>query len=244
MESSQTGETDLMMISHLLKLFPRIHNIVVEPTADFVEKYRSLFKAKQHLIEGVETEWREQTLESFQNSVDSSVSYHFISAIHSLYHFEDYKATLRYMYDLLEEGGVLLIVMGAEDSGLTRLRKKVRQLESDYLIFHDAEHGAFHDHNAQHVCKAFDDMGIKYRCSRQRRRIQVTECLSADTEASNLMLDFLLQVSYFRKTAPPDSQKEILDYIESVDCCDPRGEDGELILNSDCDAVIVHKSAD
>ncbi|XP_070561801.1 histamine N-methyltransferase-like [Ptychodera flava] len=205
---SGSGETDLRMISHLLKLFPRIHNIVVEPTANLVEKYRSLMKANQHLIKGVETEWREQTLEDFQSSVGSSLSYHFISAIHSLYYVDDYRARLRYLYDLLEEGGVMLIVINTEDSGMARLRKKLRQSQSDYLIFSDAEHGAFHDYDAEHVCKAFDDMGVKYQCARQQSRIVVTECLRADSEAGNLMLDFLLHVSHFRKTASPKLQKK------------------------------------
>ncbi|XP_070560326.1 histamine N-methyltransferase-like [Ptychodera flava] len=135
--------------------------------------------------------------------------------------------------------------MVAEGSGMARLRKKLRQLESNYFIFPDAENGAFHQYDAEHVCKAFDDMGVKYQCVRHRCRIVVTECLMRDdTESGNMMLDFLLQVSHFRKTAPPKLQKQVLDYIKSADCCDPRDEGGELILNSDCDAVIVHKSAD
>ncbi|XP_070553906.1 histamine N-methyltransferase-like [Ptychodera flava] len=91
---SGSGETDLMMISHLQKLFPSIENVVIEPTPDLVEKYRSLFKEKQHVWEGVKTKWREQTLESFQTSVGSTVSFHFISAIHCLYYVDDYRATI------------------------------------------------------------------------------------------------------------------------------------------------------
>ncbi|XP_070560327.1 histamine N-methyltransferase-like [Ptychodera flava] len=231
---SGSGETDLMMILHLLKLFPSIHNIVVEPTADLAEKYRGLVQAKQHLIEGVETEWREQTLEGFQNSVGSSVFYHFISAIHSLYFTDDLRARLCYLYDLLEEGGVLLIVIIAEDTGHVRVCKKFQHLESDYLMFPDADH----------VRKAYDEMGVKYQCVRQRSRVLVTECLRADSEAGSLLLDFLLQVSHFRKTAPPKLQKEVLDYIESAVCCDSRDENEEMLLSNDWEAIIVQKSTD
>ncbi|XP_070553908.1 histamine N-methyltransferase A-like [Ptychodera flava] len=229
---SGSGETDLMMISHLRKLFPSIQNVAMEPTPDLVDKYRSLFKEKQHLLEGVETEWREQTLEGFQSSVGSTVSYHFISAVNSLYYVDDYRARLHFLYDCLEDGGVMLIIMLADDSGFARLWRKLPYLEDSRMKFI----------NSEHVRKALDDMGVKYQSLRQRSRVVATECFKADSEAGNLVLDFLTHVLHFRKTAPPELQKEVLDYLET-DCCDPRNEDGEILFNNDRDTIIVQKPA-
>ncbi|XP_070553905.1 histamine N-methyltransferase-like [Ptychodera flava] len=229
---SGSGEMDLSMMSHLRKLFPSIQNVAVEPTTDHVEKYQSLFRAKQHLLEGVETEWREQTLEGFKKSVGSSVSYHFISAIHSLYYVDDYRASLRYLYDMLEDGGVMLIVVVSDDSGFWRLWKKFSYLEDSRMKFI----------NSEHMRKALDDIGVKYQSLRQRSRVVATECFKADSEVGNLVLDFLIHVMHFRKTAPPELQKEVLDYLETSDCCDPRDENGEILFNNDWEAIIVQKS--
>ncbi|XP_070553909.1 histamine N-methyltransferase-like [Ptychodera flava] len=132
---SGSGEIDLMMITHLRKLFPSIQNVAIEPTPDLADKYRSLLKERQQLLEGVETEWREQTLEGFQNSYGSTVSYHFISVISSLYYVDDYRASLRYLYDLLEDGGVMIIMMIADDSGFARLWRKLPYLEDSRMKY-------------------------------------------------------------------------------------------------------------
>ncbi|XP_070553907.1 histamine N-methyltransferase-like [Ptychodera flava] len=229
---SGSGEVDLSMISHLRKLFPSIQNVAVEPTTDLMDKYRSLFRVKQHLLEGVETEWREQTLEGFKNTVGYSVSYHFISAIHSLYYVDDYRASLRYLYDMLEDGGVMLIIVVSDDSGFWRLRKKFSYLEGSHMKFI----------NSEHVRKALDDMGVKYQSLRQRSRVVATECFKADSEVGNLVLDFLIHVIHFRRTAPPKLQKEVLDYLETSDCCDPRDENGEILFNNDWEAIILQKA--
>ena len=52
------------------------------------------------------------TLDEFKTNQESNpCKFHFISAIHSLYYVDDPQMAVDYLYNLLEDGGKLLIVM-------------------------------------------------------------------------------------------------------------------------------------
>ena len=94
--------------------FKAVRNTVVDPTAKQLELYQSLVQRRKDDFEGIEFDFRQQTIDQYRDHEKEEdtepTKYHFISAIHSLYYAEDYADTVRYLYNCLEEGGVLLIV--------------------------------------------------------------------------------------------------------------------------------------
>ena len=105
----------------LLKKCPIITNRVVEPDEDQITKYKAFVQTKGHELQGVKFDWRQQTLEQYRDTDGVGTKFHFISAIHSLYHVGDVESSLMYMYDLLEPGGKLLVIIM---SGKIRLMDK------------------------------------------------------------------------------------------------------------------------
>ena len=100
---------DVDMLTKLLQRFSFINNRVVEPAQDQVVMYKALVQAKAHQLQGVVCDWRQQTIEQYEKAGDAT-KFHFISAVHSIYHVENVDSSLMYMYDHLEVGGVMLVM--------------------------------------------------------------------------------------------------------------------------------------
>ena len=93
--------------------FKSVHNTVVDPAAKQLQMYRDLIERGKDDFEGIEFDLREQTIDEYREHEEKvgqkPAKYHFISAIHSLYYPDDYADTVKYLYNCLEEGGVLVI---------------------------------------------------------------------------------------------------------------------------------------
>lgn len=106
------GEMDSAMAASLKARFKSVRNVVLEPAAKQLEKYRSLVKSNKSDFDGIEFDLRQLGIDEYRSQEgDQPRKYHFISTIHSLYYAEDHKDTIRYLYDCLEEGGILLIIV-------------------------------------------------------------------------------------------------------------------------------------
>ena len=103
------GEMDVMMLAKLLQIFPSINNRVVEPSRDQLLMYKAHVQARADQLQGVVCDWRQQTMDEYQKA-GNHTKFHFISAIHSLYYAEDIEQSLLHLYDLLELGGMLLVI--------------------------------------------------------------------------------------------------------------------------------------
>ena len=98
------------MLAMLLQKYPRITNCVVEPAVDQIVQYKALVQSKGRELQGVNFDWRQQTMDQYREADSDGAKFHFINAVHSMYYVEDLDSSLTYMYDLLEPGGKLLII--------------------------------------------------------------------------------------------------------------------------------------
>ena len=114
----------------LLKKCPIITNRVVEPDEDQIIKYKALVQTKGHELLGVKFDWRQQTLEQYRDTDGVGTKFHFISAIHSLYHVEDVDSSLMYLYDLLEPGGIMISILlsGKQTSLCCKKNQRINDL--------------------------------------------------------------------------------------------------------------------
>ena len=67
---------------------------------------------------GITYDWREQTLEDYVGvqgltEAGKEEKFHFISSIHSVYHFSNLAKLLGFLLEHLEENGVLLLMVAA-----------------------------------------------------------------------------------------------------------------------------------
>ena len=101
---------DCKLLIILLQQFPRINNRVVEPAPDQLVQYKALVQSKAHELHGVSCDWRQQTIEEYEQAGDLT-KFHFISAVHSIYYVDDVEGSLMYLYNHLEPGGIMLVII-------------------------------------------------------------------------------------------------------------------------------------
>ena len=99
------------MLKKLLPSFPLINNRVVEPAEVAIRKYKALVQSRAHELQGVNFDWRQETLDHYRKEVDAgdTTKFHFVHACQCLYHVEDLDASLTYLYDCVEPGGAMLV---------------------------------------------------------------------------------------------------------------------------------------
>ena len=90
----------------------RIHAVIVEPNAPMMERYKALVVKESEMMRGIDFEWRQETLEGFQKSQNGvEDKFHFIVSVSSIYYIDDKERYIQYMYDILEDDGVLMITI-------------------------------------------------------------------------------------------------------------------------------------
>ena len=112
-----TGEVEYWMLSELSTSFAKIANLSIEPNAEELSKYKQLIQTNKSKLSGITFAWNQQTLTEFQkaseSSAQSSMGFHLITAIHSLY-YEPLESALQYLYGCLAGDGILVVAL---DSG-------------------------------------------------------------------------------------------------------------------------------
>ena len=104
------GMMDCKLLIILLQQFPRINNRVVEPAPDQLVHYKALVQSKAQELHGVSCDWRQQTIDQYEKAGDLT-KFHFISAVHSIYYVDDVEGSLMYLYNHLEPGGIMLVII-------------------------------------------------------------------------------------------------------------------------------------
>ncbi|XP_033628191.1 histamine N-methyltransferase-like [Asterias rubens] len=226
---SGSGEMESKMLAMLLQKYPRITNCVVEPAVDQIVQYKALVQSKGRELQGVNFDWRQQTMDQYREADSDGAKFHFINAVHSMYYVEDLDSSLTYMYDLLEPGGKLLIITISDDSGTCRLFNRFTGYQ-DHLM---------HLISSADVRSSFDRRNIPYTQSQQKSRVEITKFLDETSEDGNLLMDFLIQIVKFKETASDAQYKEVMEYMLSGDCSEKDGD--EVLFNNDWDAVIIEK---
>ncbi|PIK38424.1 putative histamine N-methyltransferase A [Apostichopus japonicus] len=189
---SGTGEADCDMISQLLPIFPKISNTVLEPAPEHIETYKRLVASRS--FAGIAWDWRQQTLDEYNN--DSAQTdrekFHFISTIHSLYYVDDAEKAVMNMYDMLQDGGVMMIIVLADDGGFGRLWRHFPMFSDDLQshILSDT------------VKDILTTNGIKYDLVKQPSRVDVSCCFEEGNPDGVLVSDFLAHVINVRENAP------------------------------------------
>ncbi|XP_071785311.1 histamine N-methyltransferase-like [Asterias amurensis] len=226
---SGSGEMDSKMLSMLLQKYPRITNRVVEPAVDQIVQYKALVQSKGHELQGVNFDWRQQTLDQYREADRDGAKFHFINAVHSMYYAEDVDSSLMYLYDLLEPGGKLLIITISDDSGFWRLWNHFPGYQ-DHLM---------HFISSADVRSSLDRRNISYTQSHQKSRVEITKCLDETSEDGNLLVDFLIHIVKFKETASDAQYKEVMEYMLSGECSEKDGD--EVLFINDWDAVMIEK---
>ncbi|XP_038075164.1 histamine N-methyltransferase-like [Patiria miniata] len=224
---SGSGEQDCVMLEQLKKRFSLVNNRVVEPSDKMLVQYKALAQYKTHELQGVECDFRQQTLEQYQKAGDAT-KFHFISAVHCMYYLDDYDSSLEYLYNCLIPGGAILVILKSENNGWNRFLDRFPELRRGGCEITSAD-----------IRNSLDRRGIPYLQYHQPNGLDVTKCFDETADEDSLLVDFLTHSVNFKETAPEDVQRSMMEYLASSDCS--KRENNTILLNIDWDAVVIIK---
>ncbi|XP_038068304.1 histamine N-methyltransferase-like [Patiria miniata] len=227
---SGSGEMDCLMLEQLKKRFPLINNRVVEPSLKMLVQYKAFAQAKAHQLHGVKFDFRQQTIEQYQEAGDGT-KFHFISAVHSMYYVDNFDSSVMYLYDLLIPGGALLVILKPENTGWQRFLDRFPQLYG--------RAGCDLQVTSRDLLNLLDRRGIPYTQHHQPTSCDITKCFDEASEEGSLLVDFLTQTVNFKETAAEDEQRSMMEYLASSDCSERKNDAILLIIG--WDAVVIIK---
>ncbi|XP_041482077.1 histamine N-methyltransferase-like [Lytechinus variegatus] len=220
------GEIDVCLLERLSARFSCISNTVVEPATDAISKYKALLDEKATSLPGVTTHLKQTTFEEFcaetrenSNSSDSRPTFHLIHAISSLYHVDDFKKVIREMYEMLEEGGVMLVIVMTDDHVIYRM------WDNFPFLVGQQQDALAKNLSSKDITTALEDLGIAYSVQTVNCRTDAISCFNPESEEGGKVLDFLTNTIRFRDTAPAEMYDEVLGFLRAI-CSEASGADG------------------
>lgn len=222
---SGAGNIDCAMVEQLLPTFPRVTNTIVEPSEAQNDLFKNLVKEKEDILKGASFEWRTETSDQYLDRVFSCEGgvqppkFHLIHAVHVLYYAADLKQTLKRLHDMLEDGGLLFIIILSRHSTIIKVHRKMNEIVTDMrpLLLTDEQVGA-----------ALDTQNMPYSGEQVTRYIQGTSIFGEGSQEGDHLLDFLTHSKDFRKTAPDNLRESVLKYLRDPECSIEK--DGEVLV--------------
>ncbi|XP_072045569.1 histamine N-methyltransferase-like [Amphiura filiformis] len=216
---SGSGREEDFFVSHFQPHFVGVHQCIVEPNKDLINQHKT--NVLQNGLKGVTYEWHEERLEEFIASAKEDEKYHFITAIHSLYCVTNPEEVLGFLYDKLEENGILLTVLTSEGSVFARVAPTIPNQYTKVI-----------SPSSRSLLDYFRARGISCEVHNYPLPYDVSGCLNSDpSENESLLLDFLTHVKDFIK-APLKSEikEQVVTTIREMLANSPIDQEGNGIV--------------
>ncbi|XP_071843083.1 histamine N-methyltransferase-like isoform X2 [Apostichopus japonicus] len=222
------GTIDYDFVRRWSAYYPKIFNRALEP-GDAIENYQQIVTDKP--ITGATWKFHHQSWEEFCSEVPpGSEKFHFINAISVLYYMEDWRREVMNMYEYLEDGGLLLIVVTADHNRSWKLPEQFPELTD-----HPAEKV-----NSKTVEEFLKTESVNFKTVMLRTVVDISSIFEDGSADGKKLLDFLTHVKDFEQTASPEMVSKFKKYLKNGDCT--YRESGRILLDNSCGALIIEKS--
>ncbi|XP_072017972.1 histamine N-methyltransferase-like [Amphiura filiformis] len=248
---SGEGYQEIFQLKKLKTKFSQISATVVEPSTQRISEYQDIAGTKSSEFTGIQYEWHNQTFQEFVRSAGAERKYHFITIVHAVYFLGDVDRAIRYLYELLEPGGLIFMVVGREHTGKLS------------LTFPDQHTVAFKDQTpttttnnespsvrtpndltcSADVMHVLNNNQMSYTRSFYIESTDVTACFThKEPNLAKLLLDFITLSINFKESVSDEIFNQVMDFLRSnarVEKNDA-GEDRFYIDNA-CDILVISK---
>ncbi|XP_033111322.1 histamine N-methyltransferase A-like [Anneissia japonica] len=227
---SSSGRIEIPFIKQLLNRFPNIENTVVEPSADAIVAYQSSIKGKWN---NVKFSWFNGTFQQYREQLESAGNdqkFHHINMVDSIYYVDNVEDDILFMYDKLEKGGIMLIVVQSDQCVMYKLKQQYPSLSPNITQLCST--------SITDICKTNQ---IPFHLHHQESYGDITGLFSLDglTRNEKLLLDFWTEMKDFKKQVPESLYKEVITFIKSPKCS--KEIEGKLMVNTDNDMILIKK---
>ena len=237
---SGKGETDLRILTGIAKAFgasqkkkAALHSIVVEPSAEMIEEFKTSVSLLPQALAGVADvsfEWHEMTFQKFSECFPQKESFDIIHFVASLYYM-DAETALSYGYQKLASGGALFCTVVVEESFFPRMSRKIHNkldLGSARKIYTDVDVVNIARKNNWKYEKLWK---AKYLCD-------ITCSFDESSKEGSILLDFLTHQRDFRRTADQAFYNEVMDFLIEESTTD---DNGRKLIEPEITAVVLYK---
>ncbi|XP_072041485.1 histamine N-methyltransferase A-like [Amphiura filiformis] len=228
---SGEGILEIYQLQKLATKFPKISASVVEPS-ELITKYKDTV-GRNPVADNITFEWHKQTFDEYLACNDKK--YHFISVVHAVHSLGDPDVFIKKMYMLLEPGGILLLTLVTDHTGVGSIPLHQSELKDDKTTNNYV--------NSSQVKATLEKLQIEYTQSIYKETTDITDFMTNDdSEEGELLLDFLTGVINFKKSAPDDVRDRVMRHFQQVSRIE-KTDDGDEKMSykhtSDIDILFV-----
>ncbi|XP_072018561.1 histamine N-methyltransferase-like [Amphiura filiformis] len=245
---SSEGYLETLQLKKLTTKFPRISASVIEPSTQRISEYQETKRQKSNEITGIEYEWHNQTFQQFVTSKAARQKYHFISIINAIYFLGELEDTIKQLYNFLQPGGIIFVVVVKEISGTGLIVKTFPRLavEEPNLRTTTESHSVKTNHiiNSTDVKSVLSKNQMAYSQSSVTDSIDLTTCFTQDemTPETKLMLDTLTMTVKFSESAPDGIFNDVMDVIKRNTRVEKSDQgDDKYYIDNQFDILIISK---
>ncbi|XP_078593000.1 histamine N-methyltransferase-like [Branchiostoma floridae x Branchiostoma japonicum] len=227
---SGSGEADSVILKKIMQSRSSVYNRAVEPSAEMLRDFKAMVQ-QDTILGTVKFDWRQQTAEEYFSDSDG-MKFDLAHAVQVLYHVDDHHATLRNMWEQLDDGGHLFALLLSDKRGMGRLFHEIWK-----WFPHGDDRLMTSLRSSGDVTRSLESSGISYVIAEDEHDVNLAECYKEDSEAGRMILDFLTQTS--NVYAHPKMRSAVLEYClrhsSSVD--------GKILFKVGSAAIMARKSA-
>ncbi|XP_038055289.1 histamine N-methyltransferase A-like isoform X2 [Patiria miniata] len=232
----EQGTIDSKILHHLLdSAHPKLRAVILEPDSHMMQQYQDLVSKESTKLQGVDFDWRQQTFQEFQATAKEDDKFHFISCISSIYYCGDLEKSLKFLYEKLDSGGLLLITTTSADSGFGKLWKYLSvnlAREGEHLMSTDIQEACY-----KLNIPIAEVQTIKIYCD-------ISSCFNAPphqlSQDGSILLDFLTHIVNFAQNAPAGFRDDVLRLLGSQECS-VRGPEGQVNLDASNSIFLIRR---
>ncbi|XP_070555957.1 histamine N-methyltransferase-like [Ptychodera flava] len=223
------GILDIPIIDTLNSKYCSILYTVIEPAENQVQKFKALVRSKQEagLWKNTNFDFHPTTIEEYLKKREPE-GFDIIHLQHSAYHLADPERVIVELYGQLKKGGMLftMLVVGAWEQIYLRMGN----------IIPDPMLPNFGSATLRDTLqRRISDIKMKTRY--RKMSFKADECFEEESKDGNSMLNFLVQLHDFRKTAPSEVVNDFMKFLR--ECCMELN--GELYFPADDEDIVVIK---
>lgn len=237
---SGKGKTDLRILAGIAKAFgatqtkkAAIHSVVVEPSAEMIEEFKTSVSPLPQSLEGVADvsfEWHEMTFQKFSECFPQKEGFDMIHFVASLFYL-DAESALSCCHQKLASGGAMFCTVTPEESFFPKISRKLHtkvDLGSAQKIYTEVDIVNI----ARKINWNYEELWkANYLCD-------ITCCFDESSQEGSILLDFLTHQRDFRTRADKVFYNEVMDFLDEESITD---EIGRKLIEPEITAIVIYK---
>ncbi|XP_070555969.1 histamine N-methyltransferase-like isoform X2 [Ptychodera flava] len=203
------GTSDIQIIDTLNSKYNSVLYVVVEPAESQVQKFQTLVESKREagLWTNVQFDFHSLTVEEYLRKTKigkEPAGFDIIHLQHCVYHFADPENTTVELYGRLNAGGMMFIIL------VTGVREET--VLHTVNIIPDSMPSIGSATLRAMLKRRIPD--VKIQTQYRKISYKVDECFKENSKEGNMMLDFVVQLLDFRKTAPAEVVGDFMKFFK------------------------------